>query len=310
MGVSLQVLLGNDYHSREFKGRSLLDLPDSYCVIDIETTGLSPVYDSIIEVAACRVADGTLSDSYSSLINPGVEIDEYITELTGITNEMLSTAPAQSDVLPVFHDFLGSSVLVAHNAHFDINFLYDAFEDTIKEPLKNDFVDTMRISRRVLPSLEHHRLQDIVSHYGIAHDNAHRALGDVFATQQCYELMKRDVISSGISLKSAKPAASISTGKTEFDESHPLYGKIVVFTGTLEKMARKDAMQIVADLGGIPADSITKKTNFLVLGNNDYCKTIKNGKSSKQKKAEKLRLEGADLEVLPESVFYDLVLGT
>lgn len=310
MGVSLQVLLGNDYPSREFKGRSLLDLPDSYCVIDIETTGLSPVYDSIIEIAACRVADRAVSDSYSSLINPGVEIDEYITGLTGITNEMLSTAPAPSDVLPVFRDFLGSSVLVAHNAHFDINFLYDAFESELKEPLKNDFIDTMRIARRVLPSLEHHRLQDIVSHYGITHDNAHRALGDVLATQQCYELIKRDVISSGVSLKSVKPAASISTDKTEFDESHPLYGKIVVFTGTLEKMARKDAMQIVADLGGVPADSVTKKTNFLVLGNNDYCKTIKDGKSSKQKKAEKLKLEGADLEVLPESVFYDLVLGS
>lgn len=82
-----------------------------------------------------------------------------------------------------------------------------------------------------------------------------------------------------------------------------------VFTGTLDKMQRKEAMQLIADLGGIPGDGVTKKTNYLILGNNDYCKTIKDGKSSKQKKAEKMILEGADLQIVPEAVFYDIVLG-
>lgn len=72
-------------------------------------------------------------------------------------------------------------------------------------------------------------------------------------------------------------------------------------------MPRKNAMQIVADLGGINGDNVTKKTNFLILGNNDYCKSIKDGKSSKQKKAEKLKLSGQDIEIIPESVFYDLI---
>jgi DNA polymerase-3 subunit epsilon len=66
-------------------------------------------------------------------------------------------------------------------------------------------------------------------------------------------------------------------------------------------------MQIVADIGGIPGDGVTKKTNYLILGNNDYCKSIKGGKSSKQKKAEKLILEGADLQIIPESVFIDMI---
>ena len=66
-------------------------------------------------------------------------------------------------------------------------------------------------------------------------------------------------------------------------------------------------MQIVADLGGQNADSVTKKTNYLILGNNDYCKSIKDGKSSKQKKAEKLKLDGYDIEIIPENVFYDII---
>ena len=104
-------------------------------------------------------------------------------------------------------------------------------------------------------------------------------------------------------------AKEITTEKTEFDETHPLFEKVCVFTGTLEKMQRKEAMQLVADFGGVPGDSVTKKTNYLILGNNDYCKTIKDGKSSKQKKAEKMILDGADLQIIPEAVFYDIVLG-
>jgi len=75
----------------------------------------------------------------------------------------------------------------------------------------------------------------------------------------------------------------------------------------LEKMQRKEAMQLVVDLGGHVGDSVTKKTNYLILGNNDYCPTIKEGKSSKQKKAETLKLSGQDIEIISEDVFYDLV---
>ena len=71
-------------------------------------------------------------------------------------------------------------------------------------------------------------------------------------------------------------------------------------------MPRKEAMQLVADVGGINADTVTKKTNFLILANNNYSPLVKGGKSTKQKKAEKLKLEGVDIEVIPENVFYDM----
>lgn len=107
--------------------------------------------------------------------------------------------------------------------------------------------------------------------------------------------------------KSNLSAKDIVTEKTDFDETHPLFGKTCVFTGTLEKMARKDAMQIVVDLGGLVGNSVTKKTNYLILGNNDYCSSIKGGKSSKQKKAESLKLAGNDIEIISENVFYDMI---
>lgn len=82
--------------------------------------------------------------------------------------------------------------------------------------------------------------------------------------------------------------------------------KHCVFTGKLEKMIRKDAMQLVVNVGGILDNSVTKKTNYLILGNNDYCSSIKDGKSSKHKKAEKYKLEGQDIEIIDEDTFYNL----
>lgn len=131
-----------------------------------------------------------------------------------------------------------------------------------------------------------------------------------------FEKLQSDILSSGQSLDGFKAstgrnvlrAKDISTENASFDTSHPLFGKVCVFTGALEKMARKDAMQLVVDLGGSVGDSVTKKTNYLILGNNDFCQSIKDGKSNKQKKAEALILKGHDIEILSENVFYDLVL--
>lgn len=307
--------------TRENKGKNLRTIPDEYVVIDIETTGLSPEWDDIIEVAATKYSDGKAIDSYSSLIHPDAGSDYYyvsdfIEDLTGITNEMLASAPAASAVLPKFRSFLGQSILVGHNVNFDINFLYDAFQDMRLPVLSNDYVDTMRISRLLHPEEKHHRLSDLCARYSLDNTGAHRAGADCEITNACLQVLKDDIIQQYGSVQKftdyakarrAVKAENIHSEHSEFDESHPLYGKVCVFTGTLEKMIRREAMQIVADLGGINADNVTKKTNYLILGNNDYCLSIKDGKSSKQKKAEKLKLAGQDIEIIPEDVFYDMI---
>lgn len=307
---------------RKSKGESMIAFPDSYCVVDIETSGLSPSYDDIIEISAIKISNNTIIDIFSSLLKPDCAssdnnyIDQFITDLTGITNEMLSEAPDTSVIIEKFSSFVCDSVIVAHNAHFDINFLYDNFMNYLNRPLTNNFIDTMRLFKRIHKELEHHRLSDMASFYNIEYTGAHRSLRDCEITQNCFCKMKEEFISlygdadsfvksynSGTKTK----AKDIHSTVTEFDESNLIYGKVVVFTGTLEKMTRKEAMQIVANLGGINGDGVTKKTNYLILGNNDYCSLIKDGKSNKQKKAEQLKLQGYDIEVIPESVFYDML---
>ncbi len=307
---------------REFKGNSLLDFPETFTLIDLETTGLSPEWDDIIELSALKIKNGDIVEIFSSLVHsPGVYIDEFIAELTGITQEMIDDSPEISDILPAFFDFISEDILVGHNINFDINFLYDNGLIYCGRYLTNNFVDTMRLSRRLHPDEPHHRLKDLVKKYGLDYNGAHRATQDCYLTFTVYNLLKKEIIEkygnindfcSSVNKKRSShsylKASDIHSESTDFDTSHPLYKKVCVFTGALEKMTRKEAMQIVANLGGINGDGVTKKTNYLILGNNDYCKTIKDGKSIKQKKAEKLKTDGQDIEIISENVFYDMVL--
>lgn len=176
--------------AREMKGDSLLQSFDNYVAVDLETTGLNPSDEEIIEFAAVRVVNGQVADTFSSLANPRREISEEITKITGITNEMLKDAPDVADVLKDFLAFVGDSVVVGHNVNFDINFIYDSCERHGLGTFSNNFVDTMRISRKCTVGARNHKLDTLLKHYGIVNDNAHRALSDTMCTQQLYEIIK------------------------------------------------------------------------------------------------------------------------
>lgn len=280
-------------NERTFKGKSTIEFYSNYVIIDIETTGLDTQFDEIIEIGALKIKDNIIVDRFNTLIKPEYEIGDFITELTGITNDMLINAPNIKDKIGEFINFIGEDILVGHNVNFDINFLYDNGIRTINKPIKNDYIDTMRISRLFLKELKHHRLSDMANYYNINVEKAHRSLYDCETTKMLYDSLIEDILKSyksaeelykKVRIRNNFKASDIKTENTEFDIENPFYNKVCVFTGTLEKMIRKEAMQMVADLGGICADNVTKDTNFLILGNNDYCPSIKNGKSNKQKK--------------------------
>lgn len=283
-----------------------------YCVIDTETTGLSSYYDEIIEVGILKIRDGKVVDQYSQLIKPNNAIDDFITYLTGITNKMLVNQPSIKEVEGEILDFLGDDIIVGHNTSFDIRFLNASF----KETLKNEYMDTMIFSRKIYPQLPHHRLSDLAKFLNLA-NSQHRALADCITTYQLYETIKSTMDERGLKLSdlwqchsSGHPGIDIKAIKpksNEIDEDNFFYGKHVVFTGKLEKMLRKDAMQIIVDLGGILLKSVNKNTNYLILGNNDYNAVLHGEKSNKHKKAEKLKMEGNDINIIDEFTFYDII---
>lgn len=298
------------------KGISLFEIPTDYTIVDLETTGLSPATDVIIEVAAFKYKNNGLTDKYTTLIKPidkdtgtVIHIDDFVTNLTGITNEMVSTAPTFKEISKDLYDFLYGDVIVGHNVNFDVNFLRENFL-SLDMPFPNNYVDTLRLARRLFPDLPHHRLSDLSDHFGLKGVH-HRAAGDVEITKEVLEIFRNHVRENNINLADflnhRLDLKKIVVSKPEnIDKSHMFYKKNIVFTGALEKYTRAEAAQIVVNIGGICQNGINKSTNFLVIGDMD-AKTIKNGKSKKVKKAEEKILKGQDLQILTESVFYDLI---
>ena len=176
---------------RPGRGKSLIASPEDYVCIDLETTGLRPSSDWIIEVAAYRMRSGKAEDRFVSFVRPGEigKVSSFITQLTGITREMVADAPLPEEVLPELFDFVGDDMVVGHNTCFDMNFLYDGAVRAGLDPIGNDFTDTMRISRRTYKELPNHRLGTLAQHLNVVPTAAHRAAADVETTIRCYEQM-------------------------------------------------------------------------------------------------------------------------
>lgn len=154
-----------------------------YTVFDIETTGLSNKKDSITEIGAVKVINGEIVDTYSQLINPKVNIPEKIVELTGITDDMVKNMPTIDKVIKEFIDFVGETVLVAHNASFDIGFIRNAC-NKFDIDLTNPILDTLSLSKLLFPELKSHKLNNICKHLNISLENHHRASDDAKATAE------------------------------------------------------------------------------------------------------------------------------
>lgn len=302
------------------KGKSLNEFPKNFCVLDLETTGLDSQIDEIIEIGILKVIDCKVVDIYHSLIKPESAyindngekyyVDDFIENLTGITNEMLKGAPLLKDIYQDIEIFIGDDPIVGHNVNFDINFLYDFVEENYQMEFKNDYWDLMKLSRRILKDLKHHRLKDLAKFFNYNYV-PHRSIDDCKATYEIMQLLKfyaEDNNIDYLTLKEHKGLnlKNIQCTVKEIDVNNYFYGKNICFTGKLEHFERKDAAQICVNLGAICQNSVTKKTDILVLGNFDYNVTVKD-KSSKLKKAEKLILDGQDLLIMNENSFLDVI---
>lgn len=149
----------------------------TFSILDVETTGGSPTYSRIIEVGLLRVEKGEVVREYSTLVNPGVEIPEFITEITGIRDVDLIGAPAFEDIIEELAGYLEGSILVAHNSGFDYGFLAGEFA-RCGWGFSMDSLCTVRLSRALFPEHKRHNLDAIIDRFGFSIKNRHRALDD------------------------------------------------------------------------------------------------------------------------------------
>jgi len=167
----------------------------TYVVFDVETTGLSAIYNTIIQLAAVKIKDGEIIDRYQSFANPHHKLQATTINLTGITDDMLEGAPEVEQVLKEFYEFAKDSILVAHNASFDIGFLNAGYKKIGIGNADNPVIDTLELARFLYPDLKNYRLNTLAKRFNIELEHHHRADFDSEATgyllikmlKDCYE---------------------------------------------------------------------------------------------------------------------------
>ncbi len=164
---------------------------EDFVAVDIETTGLNPGTESIIEIGAVRVRAGRIEEEFETFVQPERKLSSFITELTGITDSMLVEAPNVEHALRAFLDFAGQDVLLGHNISFDYGFLKKNMV-LIGEKFVRKGIDTLHIARRLLPDLEDRSLISLCRYYQIENNHAHRAKNDAVAAFQLYCRLKME----------------------------------------------------------------------------------------------------------------------
>ena len=173
------------------------NLDTEYCVLDIETTGLSFRTEKITEFGAIKIKNGEIIDTFECFVNPEKPIPYEVIKVTHITDDMVRDAETIEQVLPKFLEFIGDDVLVAHNANFDIGFIRH-FAELQGYKLNNTYIDTLALARDMFPDYKKHKLGIIADNLGIRVDVAHRALDDVKTLVKVFEVMIKKLKEKGV----------------------------------------------------------------------------------------------------------------
>ncbi|WP_366162995.1 PolC-type DNA polymerase III [Bacillus infantis] len=170
----------------------------TYIVFDVETTGLSAVYDTIIELAAVKIHDGEIIDRFESFANPHHPLSATTIDLTGITDDDVRNAPEVEEVLRRFKEWSQNDILVAHNASFDMGFLNTGYKRYGLGKAANPVIDTLELARFLLPEMKNHRLNTLAKKFDVELTQHHRAIYDAEATGYLLIKMLKEVMQKGI----------------------------------------------------------------------------------------------------------------
>lgn len=301
--------------------------------IDFETANSNR--DSVCSLGFALLEDNEIKYNKEVLIDPEDYFDGFNIMIHGITPEMVKGAPKFPEVWNELVKIIDEETLViAHNASFDMSVLRYACDKYEMTYPSFDYLCTWKLSKNIYEGLTSYSLDSVADHLNIEF-NHHKASEDALVCLNVYQdiLSKSnhdnlDDFLSSVNLQKGKlfdtgyrPCGVKKQGKgghgidieeikpttDNFDEDHPFFGKNIAFTGTLQSMERKFAMQKVVDVGGIVSNSLTKKTNYLVMGIQDLRQLNGKEKSSKLIKAETLISKGSDLEVIGEDDFLQLI---
>lgn len=239
----------------------------TYIVFDVETTGLSAVYNKIIELAAVKVKDGEIVDKFERFANPHHPLSSTTIELTGITDDMVENAPEIEDVLKDFHEFIGDDILVAHNASFDMGFLNVGFRKIGIGEAKNPVIDTLELARFLFPEMRNHRLNTLCKKFDINLTQHHRAIYDAEATGYLLWKLVKDALEREITNHNQ---LNENMGQTGFQRTRPSHTIILakndVGLKNLFKLVSLSHIDYFYRTARIPRSKLEKYREGLLIG--------------------------------------------
>lgn len=293
-------------NSKRNKGNSIIDNISNYTVIDLETTSKYTTSAEIIELSAAKVRNSEIVDKYNTLIKPSNNVSSAVTNITGITNEMLENAPSIDEKLQEYLDFIGDDIILGHNiVSFDSTILYDLCEKMNLKTFSNNMLDTLRYSQYCDIDVSDHKLKTISKFFDIEH-NAHRALDDCIANFEIYEKLKEHFTGSIII-----PIASDPQKRNTSIENlavNPCYsnldGKNIVLTGEFSCGQRKDVKLYLEKLGALIKSGVSGKTDYLIIGALGSPDWKFGDYGDKVAKAQELQLKGKPIEIIQEEEFF------
>uniref|UniRef100_UPI004047CEE3 PolC-type DNA polymerase III n=1 Tax=Solibacillus sp. FSL H8-0523 TaxID=2954511 RepID=UPI004047CEE3 len=284
---------------------------ETYIVFDVETTGFSNVYDTIIELAAVKIQNGQVIDTFERFANPHRKLTAKIIELTHITDDMLVTAPELSDVIAEFRDFIGEAVLVAHNAAFDLGFLYVAYKNAGID-VRHPGIDTVELSRLVNPGQKSHSLKTLTKKYNIELTQHHRAIYDTEATAELFLYLMKQATDLGI--HNLLEMNDHVGGEDGYKQARPSHCTILAVNNdglkNLFKLVSIAHTQTFYRVPRIRRSDLQKLRDGLIVGsgcsNGELFETMMN---KTQEEAERMARFYDYLEIMPKPVYSPLVDG-
>ncbi|MDR7072178.1 PolC-type DNA polymerase III [Fictibacillus barbaricus] len=287
--------------------RKLTD--ETYIVFDVETTGLSAVYNKIIELAAVKIRGGEIVDKFESFANPHESLSQTTIELTGITDDMVENAPEIDEVIRDFHRFMGDDILVAHNASFDMGFLNEGLRKIGFEEAKNPVIDTLELARFLLPQLKNHRLNTLCKRYDIELVQHHRAIYDAEATAYLLWKLLKETFEKEIFYHDR---LNDNMGQGGFQRSRPSHCILLAASQTglknLYRLVSESHLSYFYRTPRIPRSRLSKLREGILVGSAcDKGEVFEGMMQKPMEEVEKIASFYDYLEIQPPSNYYHLI---
>lgn len=282
--------------------RGELTLKDYY-VLDVETTGLDRQEDRIIEIAWLKVQDGTVIDSFTTLVNPECRIPPSASRVNGICDKDVAKSPKYKDIRERVKSELIGATVVGHNVTFDLDFVKCLLNEAEGQIT---YADTLTLARRAFPGLSSYKLENLCKSLNLSQQSSHRALQDVASTKELLEVCVAELKQKDAAEKAKKKAEKETAQKErqrQFGKS-PLFDVSFVFTGEFG-MDRIAMEELARSVGALTKSAVTSKTDYLVVGK--IANLPEWARERKLGKADELIAKGCKVKKISKVQYLDMI---